>query len=120
MTIDVEEEMKEEVLHGNRGKGWNYYHQRLWYLESNGEKNQKRMEEMRMVMLFAGVQKGDPTKLHPIMKFRDLEALQAFGANEELTEERRQAGAVIKSGVMTMMAEDEFLTNFPAPFTVDR
>ena len=26
---------------------------------------------------------------------------------------------VIESGVMTMMAEDEFLTNFPAPFTVD-
>ena len=49
----------------------------------------------------------------------DLQALQAFGANEELTEERRQAGAVIESGVMTLMAEDEFLTNFPAPFTVD-
>ena len=46
----------------------------------------------------------------------DLEALQAFDANEELTEERRQAGAVIESGVMTMMADDEFLTNFPAPF----
>ena len=82
-------------------------------------KNQKRMEEMGMVMLFAGVQKDDLTKLHAIMKFPDLEALQAFGANEELTEERRQAGAVIESGVMTMMAEDEFLTNFPAPFTVD-
>jgi hypothetical protein len=53
------------------------------------------------------------------MKFSDLEALQAFDANEELTEERRQAGAVIESGVMTMMAEDEFLTNFSAPFTVD-
>ena len=53
------------------------------------------------------------------MKSPDLEALQAFGANEELTEERRQAGAVIESGVMTMMVEDEFLTNFSAPFTVD-
>ena len=83
------------------------------------KKNHKRMEEMGMVMLFAGVQKDDPTKLHAIMKFPDLEALQAFGSNEELTEERRQAGAVIESGVMTMMAEDEFLTNFPAPFTVD-
>ena len=42
-----------------------------------------------MVMLFAGVQKDDPTKLHAIMKFPDLEVLQAFGANEEPTEERR-------------------------------
>ena len=53
------------------------------------------------------------------MKFPDLEALQAFGENEELTEERRQAGAVIESGVMTITAEDEFLANFPAPFMVD-
>ena len=83
------------------------------------KKNQGRMEEMGMVMLFAGVQKDDPTKLHAIMKFPDLEALQAFGANEELTEQRRQAGAVIETGIMTMIAEDEFITNFPAPFTVE-
>ena len=83
------------------------------------KKNQKRMEEMGMVMLFAGVQKDDPTKLHAIMKFPDLEALQAFGENEKLTEERRQAGAIIESGIMTMMADDKFLTNFPALFTVD-
>jgi hypothetical protein len=48
-----------------------------------------------------------------------LEALQAFGANEELTEQRRQAGAVIESGIMTIIADDEFITNFPAPFTVE-
>ncbi len=83
------------------------------------KKNQDRMEEMGMVMLFAGVQKDDPTKLHTIMKFPDLEALQSFGANEELTEQRRQAGAVIESGIMTIMADDEFITNFPAPFTVE-
>jgi hypothetical protein len=53
------------------------------------------------------------------MKFPDLEALQSFGANEKLTEQRRQAGALIETGVMTMIAEDEFLTNFPAPFTVE-
>ncbi len=81
------------------------------------KQNQKRMEEMGMVMLFAGVQKDDPTKLHVILKFLDLEVLRAFGANEELTEERRKAGAIIESGVMTMIAEDEFLTNFPTPFT---
>ena len=54
-------------------------------------RNHKRMAEMGMVMLFAGVQKDDPTKLHAIMKFPDLEALRAFSANEELTEERLAA-----------------------------
>ena len=34
---------------------------------------------------------------------------------EELTETRRQAGAVIESGVMTPIS-DEFFTNFPEPF----
>ena len=48
-----------------------------------------------------------------------MEALQAFGANEELTEQRRQSGAVIETGIMTMIAEDEFITNFPVPFTVE-
>ena len=32
------------------------------------KKNKHRMDEMGMVMLFAGVQKDDPTKLHAIMK----------------------------------------------------
>ena len=45
------------------------------------KRNHKRMAEMAMVMLFAGVQKDDPTKPHAIMKFPDLEALQAFGAS---------------------------------------
>ena len=61
-------------------------------MEINGKKNKHRMDEMGMVMLFAGVQKDDPTKLHAIMKFPDMEAFQAFGSNEELTEERKKAG----------------------------
>ena len=74
------------------------------------------MDEMGMVMLFAGVQKDDPTKLHAIMKFPDMEAFRAFGSNEELTEERKKAGAMVESGVMTMISESEFFTNFPEPF----
>ena len=83
------------------------------------KKNQSRMAEMGMVMLFAGVQKDDPTRLHAIMKFPDMAAFQAFGSNEELTEERRQAGAVVESGVMTMISEGEFFTNFPEPFVAE-
>ena len=80
------------------------------------KKNQTRMNDMGMVILFAGVQKDDPTKLHAIMKFPDMAAFQAFGSNEELTKERSEAGAVVESGVMTMISDDEFFTNFPEPF----
>ena len=83
------------------------------------KKNKHRMDDMGMVMLFAGVQKDDPTKLHAIMKFTDMGAFQAFGSNEELTAERRKAGAVVESGVMTMISEDDFFTNFPEPFFSD-
>ena len=79
-------------------------------------KNQHQMDEIGMVMLFAGVQKDDPTKLHAIMKFPDMEAFHAFAANEELTEERKKAGAVVESGVMTMISDEDFFTNFPEPF----
>ena len=80
------------------------------------KKNQTRMNDMGMVMLFAGVQKDDSTKLHAIMKFPDMAAFQAFGSNEELTKERSEAGAVVESGVMTMISDDEFFTNFPESF----
>jgi hypothetical protein len=41
--------------------------------------------------------------------------MQAFGADKELTETRRQAGAVIESGVMTPISDD-FFTNYPDAF----
>ena len=44
-----------------------------------------------------------------------VEAMQAFGADKELTETRRQAGAVIESGVMTPISDD-FFTNYPDAF----
>ena len=56
-----------------------------------------------------------PTKLHTIIKFESIEAMQAFGADKELTETRKQAGAVIESVVMTPKS-DEFFTNYPDAF----
>jgi hypothetical protein len=74
-----------------------------------------RINEMGIKFLFAGTEKDDPTQLHAIMLFPSMEVLQAFGANEELTEIRREAGAVIESGVMTPISEDYF-TNYPDAF----
>ena len=48
-----------------------------------------------------------------------MAAFQAFGSNEELTEERRQAGAVVASGIMTMISEEEFFTSLPETFVAE-
>ena len=71
-----------------------------------------RINEMGIKFLFAGTEKDDPNQLHAIMLFPSMEALQAFGANAELTEIRRKAGAVIESGIMTPISDDYF-TNYP-------
>ena len=56
-----------------------------------------------------------PTKLQTIIKLESIESMQAFGADKEFTETRKQAGAVIESGVMTPIS-DEFFTNYPDAF----
>ena len=48
----------------------------------------------------------------PSRKFPDMEAFQAFGSNEELTEERKKAGAVVESGIMTMISRMISLLTF--------
>ena len=55
------------------------------------------------------------TKPHTIIKFGSVEGMQAFSADKEFTETRKQAGAVIESGVMTPIS-DEFFTNYPDAF----
>ena len=75
----------------------------------------ERLGKMGVKFLFAGTERDDPTQLHAIMMFPSMEVLQAFGTDEELTEIRRQGGAVIETGVMTPISEDYF-TNYPDAF----
>ena len=75
----------------------------------------EKMAGMGMQFLFTGTEKNDSTKLHTIMKFESIEAMQSFGADKELTETRKQAGAVIESAVMTPIS-GEFFTNYPDAF----
>ena len=56
----------------------------------------EKLSEMGVKFLFAGTERDDPTQLHAIMMFPSMEVLQAFGTDEELTEIRRQGGAVIE------------------------
>ena len=72
----------------------------------------RKLKEHGIKFVFAGTQKNDPTKLYTVMQFPNIEALQAFKENKELTEKRKEAGAIIESAVMTPIS-DEYLTNYP-------
>ena len=74
-----------------------------------------KLKEHGIKFIFAGTEKNNPNQLHVIMMFPDMETIQAFGADEELTEKRREAGAVIESSVMTPIS-DECFTNYPDAF----
>ena len=74
-----------------------------------------KLTAMGISFLFAGTEKDDPTKLHAVMRFDSMDVLKQFGADEALTEIRREAGAVIESGVMTIISDD-FFTNYPEAF----
>jgi hypothetical protein len=70
---------------------------------------------MGIKVLFAGTEKDDPNQLHAIMMFSDMAVLQVFGSDDELTEIRRQGGAVIDGGDMTPISNNYF-TNYPDAF----
>ena len=71
-----------------------------------------KLEEHGIKFLFTGTERENPDQLHIVMMFPNMEAIQAFRDDDELTEKRRAAGAVIESGVMTLISEDYF-TNYP-------
>ena len=72
----------------------------------------EKLKEHGIKFVFAGTQKDDPTKLHTVMQFPNMEALQAFKNDKELAEKRGEAGAVVESAVMTPIS-DEYFTNYP-------
>ena len=72
----------------------------------------EKLRDLGIKFIFAGTEKDNPNQLHAIMLFPSIKTLQAFGADQELTAIRREAGAVIESGVMTPISGDYF-TNYP-------
>ena len=77
---------------------------------------EEKIKEHGIKFVFAGTQKDDPTKLHTIMQFPNMEALQAFKDDKELAEKRSEAGAVVESAVMILISEEHF-TNYPDAYT---
>ena len=72
-------------------------------------------EEYGISSIFAGTQMDDKTKLHVVMKFESMQALEKFRDDDELTERRRKVGAVIESGIQVPISSN-FMTNFPNIF----
>ena len=70
---------------------------------------------MGIKFLFAGIEKDDPIQLHAIIMFSELAVLQVFGSDDELTEIRRQEGAVTDGGDITPTSNNYF-TNYPDAF----
>ena len=70
---------------------------------------------MAIKFLFAGIEKDDPNQLHAIMMFSDMAVLQVFGSDDELTEIRRQVGAVLDGGDMPPISNNYF-TKYPNAF----
>jgi len=70
------------------------------------------MTAMGVSIVFAGTQKDDATKLHVVMRFEAMDGFKKFRSDEALTQRRKDAGAMIETGVHTVISDDYF-TNFP-------
>ena len=72
--------------------------------------NEHRLNAHGGRLVFAGTPNDNENKLTVIMDFKSMEALQNFGNDEELTKTRVEAGAVLETGVMTIMNNESFTT----------
>ena len=72
-------------------------------------KNEHRLNAHGGKLVFAGTPNDNENKLTVIMDFETMEALKNFGGDEELTKTRVKAGAMVETGVMTIMNEESFI-----------
>ena len=75
--------------------------------------NEYKLNEHGGKLVFAGTEKDNDNKLTVIMDFVSMEALKNFGGDEELTKTRVEAGAMLETGVMTIMSEASFTSTKP-------
>ena len=61
-------------------------------------------------LVCVGTPQNNENKLTVIMDFKSMEALQNFGNDEELTKIRVESGAMLETGVMTIMNNESFTT----------
>ena len=71
-----------------------------------------KKQEHGMTLVFAGTEKDDDTRLHTVIHFESEEHLKRFGADEELTRLREEAGAIVETGTFTPITSNAFI-NYP-------
>jgi hypothetical protein len=76
-------------------------------LHANGDK----VKQHGIIVIFAGTEKENDSKLIVIMDFSTQEGMMGFKNDEELTQKRIEAGAMVETTVMTPMTS-EAVTNF--------
>ena len=62
-----------------------------------------KLKEHGIKFIFAGTQKDDPSKLHTVMQFPNMEALQAFRDDKQLTEKRREASLLFSVSCLSSL-----------------
>ena len=73
-------------------------------------KNEHRLNAHGGKLVFAGTPNDNENKLTVIMDFESMESLKNFGSDEELTKTRVEGGAMVETGVMTIMNEASFIS----------
>ena len=73
-------------------------------------KNEHRLNAHGGKLVFAGTPHDNENQLTVIMDFESMEALKNFGSDEELTKTRMEAGAMVETGITTIMNEQSFIT----------
>ena len=73
--------------------------------------NKAKLEEHGMTCIFAATEKDNDNKLTVILDFATPEGMMGFKNDEELTQRRIEAGALVETTVMTPMTS-EAVTNF--------
>ena len=73
--------------------------------------NGHKLKEHGMTCIFAATEKDNDNKLTVILDFATPEGMMGFKNDEELTQRRIKAGAMVETTVMTPMTS-EAVTNF--------
>ena len=79
---------------------------------------EEKMKEHGMTFVFAGTEKDDDSMLHTVIHFESEEHLKRFGADEELTKLRAEAGAMVETGTFTPITDAAFI-NYPNVLNIE-
>ena len=81
-------------------------------MERYGPLSWRQIRRTRYDIYFCRNAKNDDSMLHTVLHFKTEEHLKRFGADEELTRLRAEAGAIVETGTFTPITDEAFI-NYP-------